>query len=281
MFDFSYDYYHPKLHFCQPEGGPQAQPESLGSILSGDRLYNSPLKLNMLQPANCEVLCKTTVPAADANFIENRIRHHYAVNWLVDGLPAAKAKVTQDQTVFYSVGFDLGQFADGGDPSDVALNNHYDILIDYHERASDDIRVVGVLVWPSSRATNGAGDCSTPEAPPLRLSTQQSTEVTYTYSVTWRKSDTAWATRWDPYLQVVNAKIHWFSLINSTIVCLFLCAMVLAVLSKAVYKDTDRYNALDLSEDVQEDFGWKLVSGEVFRPPQKPLLLSVVVGTGR
>jgi hypothetical protein len=59
----------------------------------------------------------------------------------------------------------------------------------------------------------------------------------------------------------------------------------------------NRYNAIDLSvrclppslseiielviqEDVQEDWGWKLVHGEVFRPPRNPLPLSILVGNG-
>jgi transmembrane 9 superfamily protein 2/4 len=33
-------------------------------------------------------------------------------------------------------------------------------------------------------------------------------------------------------------------------------------------------------EDVQEDWGWKLVAGEVFRSPKYPLLLSVMIGNG-
>lgn len=36
------DYYHPSFHFCEPEGGPHKQPESLGSILFGDRIFDSP-----------------------------------------------------------------------------------------------------------------------------------------------------------------------------------------------------------------------------------------------
>lgn len=35
-----------------------------------------------------------------------------------------------------------------------------------------------------------------------------------------------------------------------------------------------------LQEDVQEDWGWKLVHGEVFRPPTNVLPLSVLVGNG-
>ena len=35
-----------------------------------------------------------------------------------------------------------------------------------------------------------------------------------------------------------------------------------------------------LQEDMQEDFGWKLVHGDVFRPPTHPMLLSVFLGAG-
>ncbi|KAG9086875.1 hypothetical protein FS749_003307, partial [Ceratobasidium sp. UAMH 11750] len=52
------------------------------------------------------------------------------------------------------------------------------------------------------------------------------------------------------------------------------------ILVRTVSRDISRYNAIDLSEDVQEDFGWKLVHGEVFRSPQFPLALSVLVGNG-
>jgi hypothetical protein len=33
-------------------------------------------------------------------------------------------------------------------------------------------------------------------------------------------------------------------------------------------------------EDVQEDWGWKLVHGEVFRTPNNPLVLSALIGNG-
>ena len=37
---------------------------------------------------------------------------------------------------------------------------------------------------------------------------------------------------------------------------------------------------LSFQEDAQEEFGWKLVHGDVFRPPGKGMLLSVMLGTG-
>ena len=44
--------------------------------------------------------------------------------------------------------------------------------------------------------------------------------------------------------------------------------------------DLYRYNQMDIQEDVQEDSGWKLVHGDVFRPPKHTLLLSVLFGSG-
>jgi transmembrane 9 superfamily protein 2/4 len=35
-----------------------------------------------------------------------------------------------------------------------------------------------------------------------------------------------------------------------------------------------------MQEDIQEDFGWKLVHGDVFRPPTAIMLLSVSVSAG-
>ena len=56
--------------------------------------------------------------------------------------------------------------------------------------------------------------------------------------------------------------------------------MVGMILLRTVNRDVSRYNAIDLSDDIQEDFGWKLVHAEVFRQPQYPLLLSVANGSG-
>ena len=41
-----------------------------------------------------------------------------------------------------------------------------------------------------------------------------------------------------------------------------------------------RYNQIDSGEDAQEEFGWKLVHGDVFRPPRKGMILAVLLGSG-
>ncbi|KAF8235984.1 hypothetical protein L208DRAFT_1422169 [Tricholoma matsutake] len=265
------DYYNPNFHFCEPQGGPVKQPEHLGSILFGDRIFNSPYDIKMLNnDTTCQTLCiQPNVTGEEAKFINDRIREDYALNWLVDGLPAAEMKIdVRNQELFYDVGFNLGNKA-GGLP---ALNNHYDIMLKYHKQAPNTYRIVGVLVWPFSigGAQDGVATCDVLSTTPLILSETQNQSIRYTY----RESDIPWATRWDNYLHVFDPRIHWFSLINSFVIVVFLCAMVSMILVRSVSRD------VAMQEDIQEDWGWKLVHGEVFRTPRNAMLLSIMVGNG-
>ncbi|KAF8322305.1 endosomal P24A protein [Clavulina sp. PMI_390] len=278
----NYDYYNPSFHFCTPHEGVKRQSESLGSILFGDRIFNSPYDITMLKNETCKSLCKSPVPAEDAKFINERIREDQAINWLVDGLPAAEMK--QDEKtgeVFYDIGFNLGNDEDPEFQEIPALYNHYDILIKYHTNDNKNYRIVGVLVWPRSfdNSRESTPTCSSSSSA-LVLSETRDNDFWYTYSVAWAPSDTPWATRWDNYLHIFDQRIHWFSLTNSIVIVVFLCFMVSMILLRTVNRDISRYNAMDLSEDVQEDFGWKLVHGEVFRTPRWPIALSVLVGNG-
>ncbi|KAF8857876.1 hypothetical protein BDZ45DRAFT_592072 [Acephala macrosclerotiorum] len=295
----SFDYYHPAFHFCRPENGPEYVSESLGSILFGDRIMTSPFELKMKTNETCKTLCDAKkFDQSSAHFVNRRIAQGFALNWLVDGLPAGQ--LIEDEitnTKFYSQGFALGS----SDDKEMHMNNHYDILIDYHELAGEQYRVVGVIVQPSSRKSQGdksgeGGDyqkyCGQ-GGPPLTLDENGETEVKFTYSVYWVPSTTAWATRWDKYLHVFDPKIHWFSLINSAVIVVFLTITVVSILLRALRKDIARYNRLDsinlddlsgtsavIEDGVQEDSGWKLVHGDVFRTPGSPLILSVFLGNG-
>lgn len=287
---FSFDYYEEHFHFCQPEGGPQQYlPESLGSILFGDRIQKSPFELKMGVNETCKQLCspKTFTPA-DAKFVNSKIYMGYDLNWLIDGLPGAQLlKDVNSDEPYYSPGFALGYV----DREQVQFNNHYNIVIDFHEVSPDKFRVVGVLVDPYSTSDPVPDRCQTYKNP-VYLSEEEDTEVTFTYSVYWRPSPQLFATRWDKYLHVFNPKIHWVSLVNSAVIVLFLIGMVSTILVRTLKKDIARYNRLeqfalddfgengDAEDGIQEDSGWKLVHGDVFRPPKHPLFLSVLLGNG-
>lgn len=296
----SWDYYSEALHFCRPDGGPQDVSESLGSILFGDRIQSSPFDLKMGKNETCKVVpgCgPQTFSATEAQFVNERIRQSFNVNWLIDGLPAGQPvhdQVTDE--VYYIPGFALGEVYE----EKPVFFNHYDILVEYHQPTSDSFRVVGVEVMPFSNADakvvsgdQGACEASAEKVIVLDEETGGST-VTFTYSVYWRESPTPFATRWDKYLHVYNPKIHWFSLISSAVIVTFLSGMVFVILARALKRDITRYNRLDsfvledvsgnghadFDDTVQEDSGWKLVHGDVFRPPRLPLVLSILVGNG-
>lgn len=59
--------------------------------------------------------------------------------------------------------------------------------------------------------------------------------------------------------------------------------MIVALLSKNLQRDFNRYNKVATDEEKEEaleEYGWKLVHGDVFRPPPRPLALCVLLGTG-
>ncbi|KAI9668355.1 MAG: hypothetical protein M1831_001109 [Alyxoria varia] len=295
----SFDYYSDPFHFCQPEQ-IAGQHESLGSIIFGDRIANSPFELRMKQDQKCRTIkgCgEQTFSKEDAQFVNKRIYQSFNLNWLVDGLPAGEEMIdSRSGDTFYSPGFALGVMKD----NKAVFNNHYDIIIDYHEPSRDQFRVVGVEVQPSSNAKakdtgDGSGECPQPPEP-IVLREDAETKLVFTYSVTWHESSTPFATRWDKYLHVYDPKIHWFSLVNAAVIVVFLSAMVFVILVRTLKRDITRYNKLDafvledmgnggaggadFDDNVQEDSGWKLIHGDVFRPPRQAMLLSILVGNG-
>eukprot|EP00438_Fugacium_kawagutii_P013890 Skav219729 [mRNA] locus=scaffold301:281463:306630:- [translate_table: standard] len=81
-------------------------------------------------------------------------------------------------------------------------------------------------------------------------------------------------------IQRTGDKIHWFAILNSLMIMLFLSGMVAMILLRTLYRDITRYNELATAEEAAEETGWKLVHGDVFRKPAFSKLLAVSVGSG-
>ncbi|CAI5956593.1 unnamed protein product [Closterium sp. NIES-64] len=80
-------------------------------------------------------------------------------------------------------------------------------------------------------------------------------------------------------------QIHWFSIFNSFMMVIFLTGLVSMILMRTLRNDYAKYAREEddletLERDVSEESGWKLVHGDVFRPPRNLVLLSALVGTG-
>ena len=260
-----WDYYDARLHLCKI-GTPTSIQESLGGVLYGDRLFSSPYQLFMKTNTTCNLLCNTKVPAVDAEFINKAIEDQYLLKWMVDGLPASQQSKLDGRSIH---GFLLGQMK-AGVPT---LNNHYNIYVYFNSIAPTVHRVVRVEVDPQSLTKN---TCVQTDNEPLVLKTDSETSISYTYSVSWVPLAIDWENRWSNYLVSNDGRVHWFSLVNSVIVVVLLSAIVFGIIVRALSLDFNRYNDIEM----EEEFGWKLVHGDVFRSPPQRTFLSIFVGNG-
>jgi len=290
-----YEYY--SLPFCQPDAIENVA-ENLGEVLRGDRIMNSNYDVRMGVEENCKILCRKELTKPEVSEFALRIEQDYRIHWVTDNLPSATKYVDetnpQKPVTIYDLGFPLGFRGSSDIPGTKEgtnyLNNHLLVTFKYHKDPSfDGSRIVGFEVEPSSirHTYSGAwkgGETSlstcggSASSSPLPM--ESPGEIIFTYDVKWEYSDVKWASRWDTYLLMGDEQIHWFSIINSLMIVLFLSGMVAMIMMRTLHRDFNRYNATEAAEDVEEETGWKLVHGDVFRPPPMPMLLSVCVGTG-
>ncbi|KAJ1332560.1 hypothetical protein BSLG_008862 [Batrachochytrium salamandrivorans] len=165
---------------------------------------------------------------------------------VVDGLPVAQLyKDLSTNENYYSAGFDFGKITDS---DQTIVNNHYNIIIHYHMK-NEKARVVGVLVQP----TSGTKDVQ---------------DAGCDFSASSNK-----------YI-LQEGQDNAIHIINSIVIVLILGSMVTMILLRTLHKDIARYNSIGDEDGAQEEFGWKMVHADVFRPPMFRMLLSVLVGNG-
>lgn len=289
-----FDYYNTRFRFCQPEGGRKSKGGSLGAILFGDRIYTSPIELEVLKDEDCHYICTTTYHPQDAEFMTKRITQNYFHHWLVDGLPIAG--LNAEGELVSNNGFPLGEIEDVSQEyfDVVRVFNHFEIIINYHHnQAAQKYRVVGASIHPSSRNTPALAEDSKSEGFTCDAKDQENShallksdsgdvaQMSFSYSVKWEPSDTPWATRWDSYLQVMEPKVNWLALINTTVLVFTLGAFCALTLMRMLRKDIASINSIDLtSDDIPDEIGWKLVAGDVFRAPRNPQAFALAVGSG-
>eukprot|EP01117_Protostelium_nocturnum_P020109 TRINITY_DN88_c0_g2_i1.p1 TRINITY_DN88_c0_g2~~TRINITY_DN88_c0_g2_i1.p1 ORF type:complete len:630 (+),score=205.75 TRINITY_DN88_c0_g2_i1:39-1892(+) len=277
-----FEYY--SLPFCREKEGFKKDPENIGELLLGDRVESSPYDLKFKVNENCKLLCSLYYSAEDAEKFVKKINYQYKVHWILDHLPAVSSKPSSHEKTEpkFENGFALGGLINDNKNDKTKhsykLNNHVDMTILYSEETPGE-RIVGFEVKPKSFKypdNTNTFDCL--GSLDALIIEKKAINVTWTYSVTWQKSEIQWINRWDRYLQTVDPQIHWFSIINSLMIVVFLTGMIAMIMMRTLHADFRRYNQ-EMGEEVEET-GWKLVHADVFRPPQRPMLLSVLIGSG-
>ena len=110
-------------------------------------------------------------------------------------------------------------------------------------------------------------------------------DVAFTYSVQWVESSLPYEQRMAPYeenpFMQQAMEIHWLSIVNSLVLVMLLTAFLAIILMRVVKNDFTRYMRADEDDEAaEEETGWKLIHGDVFRVPANLSLFTAFVGAG-
>lgn len=243
-------------------------------------------------------------------FLKKLVDKQYRVHFSLDSLPILVRSKTRNYALRgFPIGFkhSPSDNNEGKSPSDIGhyIYNHLRFVIYYNDEASTQsssnrIQITGFDVVPVSikqdmQECNSAASTLTNKHEnfqPLKTdSAGNDVNILYSYEVSFQKSDITWADRWDIYMmETPDSEIHYFAIVNSLMIAFMLTGVVVVIMVRALKKDIAQYNDVgvamggDLQSDgvmIMEESGWKLVHGDVFRPPSRGrTLLSVSVGTG-
>ncbi|GAX72801.1 hypothetical protein CEUSTIGMA_g256.t1 [Chlamydomonas eustigma] len=248
----TYNYYY--LPFCKHFEDDKAEHSwgGLGEVLQGNELINSEIGIKFQGAVKNETICSQKLSKEHASTFIDAIERQYWYELFLDDLPMwgfvgeIKKGVKERKEVAYIFTHKV---------IDISYNNDRIIQVNL---TSDN----AILV-------------------------EEGATLTFTYTVNWFKTTVPFHRRFERYLDYsfFEHKIHWFSIFNSFMMVIFLTGLVAIILMRTLRKDYARYAKSDddmesLDRDLTEESGWKLVHGDVFRPPQGLVLLAACVGTG-
>ncbi|KAL1118025.1 hypothetical protein V6Z11_D01G004700 [Gossypium hirsutum] len=246
----TYNYY--SLPFCQPGTNPAHKWGGLGEVLGGNELIDSQIYMKFQKNVDRGTICQLELDEAKVRQFKDAIENSYWFEFFVDDLP-----------LWGFVG-ELHPDRNSENGKHV-LYTHKNIVIKYNKD-----QIIHVNLTQES---------------PKQLEAGRTLDMTY--SVKWLPTNVTFARRFDIYLDYpfFEHQIHWFSVFNSFMMVIFLTGLVSMILMRTLRNDYAKYAREDddletLERDVSEECGWKLVHGDVFRPPSNLALLSAVVGTG-
>ncbi|KAG6390254.1 hypothetical protein SASPL_147986 [Salvia splendens] len=245
----TYNYY--SLPFCRPKGNPGHKWGGLGEVLGGNELIDSQIEIKFKRDVEKTSICKIELEATKVKQFKDAIDNSYWFEFFMDDLPLW--------------GFVGEALPDRTHDNRHVLLTHKNLVINYNEN-----QIIHVNLTQEN-------------AQPL----EEGRVLEMTYSVKWVPTNISFARRFDVYLDYpfFEHQIHWFSVFNSFMMVIFLTGLVSMILMRTLRNDYAKYAREDddlesLERDVNEESGWKLVHGDVFRPTQSLALLSAVVGTG-
>ncbi|XP_051139427.1 transmembrane 9 superfamily member 1-like [Andrographis paniculata] len=245
----TYNYY--SLPFCHPGGNAAHKWGGLGEVLGGNELIDSQIEIKFKRDVEKTKVCEIELEADKVKQFKDAIENSYWFEFFMDDLPLW--------------GFIGETIPDKSSDKKHVLWTHKNLVIKYNGNQIIHVNLTQEIPKP----------------------VEEGRSLDMTYSVKWIETNITFARRFDVYLDYpfFEHQIHWFSVFNSFMMVIFLTGLVSMILMRTLRNDYAKYAREDddletLERDVSEESGWKLVHGDVFRPPQNLALISAVVGTG-
>ena len=233
--------------------------QRLGESITGDRRETAPFEITYKDAIEWRQLCKTTLGPDELESFKKAIHNSYFFEMFVEDLPMwGYIGDVSDEDVL------LGEVE--GSKTYLFPHLHFKL-------GTNNGNIVSATVTTDA---DRRVDITNSHKP---------TEVQFSYSVDWVwEKDLTWKTRMSRYhdsrFLPGSFEIHWLSIINSFVLVLLLTAFLTIILMRVLKNDFSRYMELDEETMEEEESGWKLIHGDVFRFPENSSLFCASVGTG-
>ncbi|KAF7997991.1 hypothetical protein HCN44_009389 [Aphidius gifuensis] len=310
LIPYSYDYF----DFCKINNEKKNKKQNIGQILLGQKDKSSFYNFEFLKDDYCHKICTKNYIGNDKNsdIIIERLKeglamdyHHY---WIVDNIPVtwcyklpdrnycnsliSMGSYLQDEVLLNS-GYDVDRV---NKDNTYYLFNHVDLTITYESgekkewgTGCDDNcgRIIAVEAVPRSinHRSPDHPDCSS-KAPPLeipadKLKPNEKLDITYTYSIYFKKNNTIkWSSRWNYILNSMpHTNIHLSSIIFSFLIFIILTGSI--TWSFINFKNNfHKFGRSKFSGENQEEHWWNFFYYDIFISPKNLILLSALLGSG-
>lgn len=233
--------------------------EDFGERLVGDRKVVSPYEITFLDNVPWRLLCEQSFSQAELRMFTHAIENDYYFEMFIEDLP-----------MWGYIGEVEGEDVLLGHLETVRryIYPHLHFSIGYN---TDQVVSVNVSTNPQRKVD------ITEEF--------DGTEVAFSYSVEWlARLDLKWGSRMSRYhdsrFLPGTFEIHWLSIINSFVLVLLLTAFLTIIMMRVLKNDFSRYMEVEEDEIGEEETGWKLINGDVFRFPPFANGLTALLGAG-
>ncbi|KAM3327717.1 transmembrane 9 superfamily member 2 [Capsicum galapagoense] len=249
----SYRYY--DLPFCIPDYVKwEEKKDAVGEILNGDSVVSGPYELDFLVEKEAEILCRKNLTRDEVTQFQKAVDKDYYFEMYYDELPIwgligrVENREVMEDPKFYKY----------------FLYNHINFDIHYNKD-----RVIEITARTDPFSV-------------LDLTEDREVDAEFTYAVKWKETNILFENRMDKFTQtsLPTLEIHWFSIINSCVIVLFLTGFLAMILMRILKNDFIKYTHDEEAVNDQEETGWKYIHGDVFRFPKHKSLFTAALGCG-